>query len=170
MSAERRNGGTTRASSVAPGRSASFGRPEAGERSYLSTAAGYLGQALCALGRFDAADDPAERALALGASDDALTQTLSRQVRAKVRGHRGGIGEAEQLARGAVDISGGTDLLNVQAHAWSDLAGVLLQAGRAEEASRALDEALTRFARKGNVVMAERTRQELVHVRTLRRR
>jgi class 3 adenylate cyclase/tetratricopeptide (TPR) repeat protein len=137
---------------------------QVGERSFLSTAVGYLGQALCALGRFEAAEDCASRALTLGASDDALTHTLSRQVRAKVMANRGQHAEAERIAREAVGLASGTDLLNVQADAYSDLADVFSLAGKTEEARAALEQALKRYARKGNIVMAERTRARLADV------
>ena len=139
---------------------------QAGERSYLSTALGYLGQAQWALGRAEAAEDCASRALSLGASDDALTQTLARQVRAKTTAMRGEHAEAEQLAREAVRLADATDLLNVQADAYSDLAGVLSLAGKPEQAAAALKQALERYGRKGNVVMADRTRERIADARS----
>jgi class 3 adenylate cyclase len=56
---------------------------ELGERGVLSTAAGKLAQALYALDTLEEADAWAARAAELGASDDALTQMLWRQVGAK---------------------------------------------------------------------------------------
>jgi ATP/maltotriose-dependent transcriptional regulator MalT len=88
---------------------------QAGERSFLSTAAGYLAQALYAIGDLEAAENRASSAAVLGASDDALTQTLSRQVRAKVLATRGRHAEAEEVARGAIALADAADLLNVQA-------------------------------------------------------
>jgi class 3 adenylate cyclase/tetratricopeptide (TPR) repeat protein len=134
---------------------------QAGERSFLSTAVAYLGQALCGLGRFDEAEDCASRAVNLGASDDALTQTLSRLVQAKVMASRARDAEAQELAGQAVTLTSKTDLLNVQADAYSDLAEVLSLAGKAEDAAAALRLALERYERKGNLVMAERTRARL---------
>ena len=143
---------------------------QAGERSYLSTALGYLGQALCALGQFEAAEERASRASSLGASDDALTQTLARQVSAKVMANRGQHAKAERLAGEAVRLVGETDLLNVHADAYSDLADILSLAGKTREAAAALEEALERYARKGNLVMADRTRTRLVDVQATARR
>jgi class 3 adenylate cyclase/tetratricopeptide (TPR) repeat protein len=134
---------------------------QAGERSFLSTGVAYLGQALFALGRLEAAEECASRALDLGASDDALTQMLSRQVRAKVTARRGHHAAAERLAQEAVEIGGGTDLLNVQGDAYSDLADVLSLAGERGKAAVALERALSRYTRKGNIVMAGRTRARL---------
>ena len=137
---------------------------QAGERSFLSTAAGYLGQALYALGDLDSAENRASSAAELGASDDALTQTLARQVRAKVLAKRHRHEEAEHLAREAISLAGTTDLLNVQADAYSDLADVLALAGEPEGVAAALEQALERYERKGNLVMAGRTRARLAGV------
>jgi class 3 adenylate cyclase/tetratricopeptide (TPR) repeat protein len=134
---------------------------ELGEKGILSTAAGKLAQALYELDRLDEADVWAGRAAELGASDDATTQMLWRQVRAKVLARRGRHAEAERLAREAVVIGGETDLLDAQGDAYADLAEVLALAGRAKEAAEALEQALARYERKGNIVMAERTRERL---------
>ena len=134
---------------------------ELGEQGFQSSGAGFLGQALYALGRLDEAEEWAERAVALGASDDALTQMLSRQVRAKVEARRGDHAEAERLGREAVAIGDQTDMLNWQADTYVDLGEVLLLAGRRDEAAEAFRQALERYERKGNIVLAERTRERL---------
>ena len=140
---------------------------ELGERSYLSTAAGKLAQALYALDRLEEADAWAGRAAELGASDDAITQMLWRQVRAKVFGRRGENAEAERLAREAVALCEETEMLDAQGDAYSDLAEVLLLIERPEEAAEALERALARYERKGNIVMAGRTRDRLEALRIL---
>ena len=134
---------------------------ELGELGFLSTAAGVLAQALYALDRLDEADAWAGRAIQLGASDDAHTQMLSRQARAKVLARRGEHAEAERLAREAVAIGEGTDVLNMQGDANADLAEVLLLSEKTDEAVAALEQALDRYERKGNLVMAGRTRDRL---------
>jgi class 3 adenylate cyclase/tetratricopeptide (TPR) repeat protein len=137
---------------------------ELGEHSLLSTAAGYLGQAYYALDRFDDAHACAGRAAELGASDDALTQMLWRQVRGKVLAQRGEHEEAERLVREAVALAETTEMPNAQADAYADLAEVLALAGRAGEAADGLRQALERYERKENVVMAERTRARLATI------
>jgi tetratricopeptide (TPR) repeat protein len=132
-----------------------------GERSILSTAAGRLAKALYALDRLDEADAWAGRAAELGASDDMFTQMLWRQARAKVLARRGELAEAERLAREAVAIGEKTDLLDAQGETYSDLAEVLLLAGKPDEEAAALEQALARYERKGNVVMAGRARSRL---------
>jgi class 3 adenylate cyclase/predicted ATPase len=134
---------------------------ELGDRGFLSTATAIRAQALYALDRLDEADVSAGRALQLGASDDAETQIGSRQVRAKVLARRGEYAEAERLAREAVAISARTDQLNAQGDANADLAEVLLLSGKAGESAAALEQALDRYQRKGNVAMTRRTRDRL---------
>jgi tetratricopeptide (TPR) repeat protein len=136
-----------------------------GERASLSTVVANLGQALYGLDRLDDADVQAGRAAELGASDDVITQMLWRQVRAKVLARRGQGVEAERLAREAIALCEPTDMLNVQAAAYADLGEVLALAGRRDEAAAALEDALARYERKGNVVMAGRTRERLADLR-----
>ena len=95
---------------------------EQGDKSLLSTAAGNLARALYALDRLDEADAWAGRAAEVGGSQDAFTQMLWRQVRAKVLARGGENVEAERLAGEAVEIAEGTDFLNGQGDAKADLA------------------------------------------------
>jgi class 3 adenylate cyclase/tetratricopeptide (TPR) repeat protein len=125
-----------------------------GDKGFLSTAAGCLGQALYGLGRLDEADAWAGRAAELGASEDVATQVLWRQVRAKVLARRGEYVEAERLARDAVAIGEPTDDLNTQASASADLAEVLEMAGRHEEAVAEMTRARELYEQKGNIVSA----------------
>ena len=134
---------------------------EFGERGLASTAAGRLGQALYELGRLDEAETWAGRAAELGASDDAWTQMLWRQVKAKVLARRAEHAEAERLARQALAIGEETDLLNCVADAYGDLGEVLALAGRAGEAGVALTQALDRYERKQNLAMASRVQERL---------
>jgi class 3 adenylate cyclase/tetratricopeptide (TPR) repeat protein len=134
---------------------------ELGELSILSSVAGQLARVLYEVDRLDEADAWAARAAELGASDDALTQYLWRQTRAKVLARRGDHAEAERLAREAVMIADGTGFVNGQADAYADLGEVLVLADRMDEAAEALREALERYERKGNLVTADRTRSRL---------
>jgi len=136
-----------------------------GEKSYLSTSAGMLAQALYRLDRLDEADAWASRSAELGASDDVVTQVLWRRAKAKVLARRGELGKAEQLARDAVSRSEETDMLNPQGDAYTDLAEVLSLATRAQEAAHAQEQALACYERKGNLVSAERARSRLTELR-----
>jgi class 3 adenylate cyclase/tetratricopeptide (TPR) repeat protein len=140
---------------------------ELGEQRFLPHAAGNLAQALYALDRLDEADAWAGRAAELGASDDAWKEMLWRQVLAKVLARRGKHAEAERLAWEAVAVCEETDMLDAQGDAYADLAEVLLLAGKPGEAAAALEQALERYERKGNLVMAGRTRDRLAAAASL---
>jgi len=137
---------------------------ELGEPLFLSTAAGKLAQTLYALDRLEEADAWARRAEELGGSDDVWTQMLWRQARAKVLARRGEHAEAQRIAREAASIGDGTDILDMQGDAYADLAEVLLLGGKPDEAAVALKQGLDRYERKGNLVMAERTRKRLAEL------
>jgi len=134
---------------------------EAGERAWLSTGACYHAQALYELGRLDDAEDWARKGLDLGGNEDVTTQMFARQVQAKVLARRGQHAEGERVAREAVALADGTDGLIFQGDALRDLAEVLELAGRREEATTALREALDRYERKGALAPAERVRERL---------
>ena len=134
---------------------------ELGHFSELSTAAGGLAQAYYELGELAEAERWAAQSAELGATDDATTQMLWRQILAKVLARRGDIAEAERLAREAVEIGTTTENPNGQADTYADLGEVLTMAGRSEEAAAAFEEALDRYERKENLVMAGRMRKRL---------
>jgi class 3 adenylate cyclase/tetratricopeptide (TPR) repeat protein len=134
------------------------------QRSILSTAAGKLARALYELDQLDEADAWAGRAAELGAADDAYTQMLWRQARAKVLARRGESVEAGRLAREAVAISERTEMLDAQGDVYADAAEVLLLDDRADEAATALAQALDCYERKGNRVSARRTRARMAEL------
>jgi ATP/maltotriose-dependent transcriptional regulator MalT len=123
---------------------------EMGERSFRSTIAGLLAQALAALGEDDEAESFSRACEQAAAPEDVFSQVLWRSARAKVLARRGETDAAEAAAREAVAIAERTDLFNTQADALLDLAEVLSAAGRADEARAAAEEAATRYERKGN--------------------
>jgi tetratricopeptide (TPR) repeat protein len=137
---------------------------ELGERSMLSTDAGKLARVLYAFGRLEEADAWAGRAAELGASDDALTQMLWRQVKAKILASHGDHTQAEHLAREAVAIGERTDMLDAQGDMYVDLAEVLSLGGRPVEAAEAFERALDCYERKGNLVSAGHVRARLAEV------
>jgi class 3 adenylate cyclase/tetratricopeptide (TPR) repeat protein len=150
-----------------PGAAAAFAaegfrmHEELGERLFLSMAAGNLARALYALDRLDEADAWASRAAELGASDDLLKEMLWRQVKAKVLARRGEHAEAERLAHEAVAMGEVTESLNGQGDANADLVEVLLLAGERDQAVAALETAIERYERKGNLVSAQYARSRL---------
>jgi class 3 adenylate cyclase/tetratricopeptide (TPR) repeat protein len=132
-----------------------------GLQAELSTVVGKLAHAYYELGQLEEAERWAARAAALGSSDDAATQMLWRQARAKILGRRGEHAEAGRLAREAVELGEQTENLNAQGDTYADLAEVLLLAGRPENAVEAFQEALSRYKAKENIVMAGLMRERL---------
>ena len=118
-----------------------------------------LGRALLELARDDEAEHWVERGRETAPSEEPLPQMLWHQARGRVLARRGELQEGERLGREAVALGAETDMLNAHADALLDLAEVLTLAGRDPRAS--LEQALALYERKGNLVMAERTRSRL---------
>ena len=118
-----------------------------------------LALTLFALGRHDEAEEWARKAEEKAPGDDVDAQIAWRRARATLLAHGGELDEAERLAREAVALSEGTDMLGVSGDAFLTLAEVLEAAGR--DARAELEQALALYERKGNVVMAERVRARL---------
>jgi tetratricopeptide (TPR) repeat protein len=131
---------------------------EMGERSHWSTKACELAQALCALGRYSEADDWARRATSVGASDDAITQLMSRQVRAKVAARQGQFDAARREVAEAVALAEGMDAPVVQGDAYLDAAEVLWLAGDAASATEQAERAAAEYERKGATTPLARAR------------
>jgi tetratricopeptide (TPR) repeat protein len=138
---------------------------ERGEKGFLSTGAANLALALCALDRLEEAEEWTERAATLGAAEDAATQMLWRQARAKLLAKRHEHEEAERLAREAVAIGEQSDLLNQQADVFAALGEVLVLSERPAEAAAALEQAIERYERKGNVISTQRAQARLAEIR-----
>ena len=134
---------------------------------YLEGYLGRLGRSLCMLGRFDEAEQAAERARSLEETlgVPVMEDYIWRQVLARVHAHRGDLAEAERLAREAVAGSEQTDLLNDQCLTLYDLGEVLAAAGRYDEAEAALEQALERCERKKNAALARQVRERLLELR-----
>jgi tetratricopeptide (TPR) repeat protein len=132
---------------------------------FLESYLGRLGRSLCQLGRFDEAEQFAERARALEGEHDPAMEPDSyhtwRQVLARVYADRGELAEAERLAREAVALSERNDSLDVQCLTLWDLAEVLAAAGRPDDAAAALEQALERCRRKKNLALAAQIRPRL---------
>ncbi|MGH3111225.1 MAG: AAA family ATPase [Gaiellaceae bacterium] len=137
---------------------------ELGERSFLSTGAGWLAQALYELDRLEEADGWAERAAELGASEDTMTQVLWRQVRSKVLARAGRAEDAQRMIEEAVAMVETTDAIDQQGAVHADHGEVLVLVEKPDRATPAFERALDRYTRKGNLVMAERTRARLADV------
>jgi class 3 adenylate cyclase/tetratricopeptide (TPR) repeat protein len=134
---------------------------ELDQKGFKSTAAAYLAEVLCALGRFDEADRYAEIARDVAAEDDLSSQVFGRSAQAMVLSSRGGSDMAERLAWEAVQMLEGAESPQMQGEARMDLAQVLRIAGKIGEAEQAAGEALGYFERKGNRPLAASARSLL---------
>jgi len=134
---------------------------EMGDRAVLSTTAAFLGETLIAQERDDEAERFAGLSAELAVEDDIITQAIWRGVQASVLARRGGLAEAERMARQAVSLAERTDFLNHRADALVVLGGVLAQQERPEAAHDARAGALSLYEQKGNLIAAERIRADL---------
>jgi class 3 adenylate cyclase/predicted ATPase len=134
---------------------------EQGQSGALSTFAPELARSLCVLGRHDEAEAWIRLGREVANDQDVSSQAYWRQALALVHSSRREHSEAERLARDAVAIVERGDALNAQGDAFADLAEVLTAAGRGDDARAALEQALDRYERKKNLVMAERVRGKL---------
>ena len=131
------------------------------QRALLSSFAPKLGRWLCALHRYSEAEHFARLGRELGDAQDVFTQMLWRQALALVLASRGEHAQADRLVHEAVALSEQTDALDAQGDALCDVAEVLQSAGRGEEASAVLEQALEHYERKQNIPMATRVRDRL---------
>jgi tetratricopeptide (TPR) repeat protein len=132
-----------------------------GESNYIATTAGLLAEALYRQGKLEEAAEFAEFAGNTAAEDDAAPQILWRQVEAKIRAGAGRADEADRLIGEAIEMTLQSDDVVDQGNALVDQAEVLVLTGRPDEAATALEEAIALYERKGNMVGAERAREQL---------
>jgi class 3 adenylate cyclase/tetratricopeptide (TPR) repeat protein len=131
------------------------------ERGFLSTMVGRWAEALCCQGRWQEADEAAQRVAELAQEDDFEPLFRWRSLRARFLAHRGEFEEAERLAREAVEIVESTDWYLQRAEAVQALGEVLELAGRTEEARATYERAVELFARKGIIPDAEAARRRV---------
>ena len=123
---------------------------EMGESGVRSAVAALLADVL-SVRRDDAeAERFVEIARESAAETDVWPQVLWRRALARTTARRADPVTAEQLARDAVALAEETDSLDLRGGTLVALGEVLRDAGRSEEASARLDEALELFQRKGN--------------------
>ena len=129
-----------------------------GERNYISTVAGMLGDVLYRKGDLEGADHFSRVCEEVAAPDDVLSQFLWRSVRARVLARQGELEEAERLVTEALGLVEQGDQLDMQGRAFLEVAEVQALRGDLDGALSSLSEAARRFDEKGDLVMAERTR------------
>ena len=130
-----------------------------GATRYAAMVRAHLAHVLLAQGRHDDAVAMIDSSLAIGADAGTRFEVYWRTARAKALVGIEKAAEAVRLGREAVEIVGRTDRLNLHAEALAWLAEVLEASGDRARAITALDDARRLFERKGNPLMAERTRE-----------
>ncbi len=128
-----------------------------GETYYLSTIAALLARVVRDQGRDDEALALSRISEQATAADDIESQALWRSIRAPIVARAGNSALAEDLARTALEMVRRTEAPWLQADALSELASVLRIAGKAGEARHLIDEAITLYTAKGDVVSATRS-------------
>jgi ATP/maltotriose-dependent transcriptional regulator MalT len=123
-----------------------------GERYFLSTVAGLLGQTVYMLGRYAEAEELGRLARELASDDDVDTQALWRCLQGKLLAQEGAYSEGETLVRQALAILAPTDAVLFTYGALLDLAEVRRIAGQSAE--DALAEARAFADAKGSAVLA----------------
>jgi predicted ATPase len=119
-----------------------------------------LAAALCAQHRYDEAERLTVE-FPEGVADHTSAHVRWRSARAQALAHLDRGEEAQTVAEEAVAMARNTETLNLRADTLTARADVLQIAGQAEESARDLREAMTLYARKGNLVMAERIERSL---------
>jgi len=136
-----------------------------GEAGYRSTVLCFLADSLQAQGRAEEAIGATERAEGISFLDDIETNSGWRSARARALADLGSFGEAERLAREAIDVLAPTESLDLQSRSWTSLGYVLASAGLSDEALEAYREALGLLERKANVLSAARVRRTMAILR-----
>jgi ATP/maltotriose-dependent transcriptional regulator MalT len=129
-----------------------------GEKLNLSSIAVSLAETLYLEGRIEEAEELTVVSEEATSADDVWAQVAWRSARAKILAQRGELANAERLAREAVDLIAGSDVLNMRAHALISLAQVLEAADKAEDAAGYAAEGVRLYEAKGNLVAAEKAR------------
>jgi tetratricopeptide (TPR) repeat protein len=139
---------------------------EMNERTFWSTKAAEVAQSLYGLGRYEEAETWARQAAGVGASDDAITQMMSRQVLAKVAARRGEFEKARAVAAEALAIADGMDAPLAQGDVCLDVAEVLWLAGDHAGAVRQAERAVSFYRPKGATVPLEEARRLAESIRS----
>jgi class 3 adenylate cyclase/tetratricopeptide (TPR) repeat protein len=134
---------------------------EMGEKALLADTAAMLAQVLYEQGRTDEAMELTREAEDAGDADDLSAQIRWRTVRARLLARGAHLAEAERLSAEAVELAARTDWLTDRADALLSQGEVLRMAGSADQAARAIREAISLYQRKGNEVGARRARSVL---------
>jgi tetratricopeptide (TPR) repeat protein len=139
-----------------------------GETGTRATVVGLLADVLVRRGRDDEAVQYVEEGRAIAAADDFDAQARWRIVLGRVLARRGELTEAEHNAREAIALLEPTDFIDLHADALNVLGDVLARSRRSEEAIAAIEQAISLYEQKGNIVSAEASRLALNELRATR--
>ncbi|MGZ4253350.1 MAG: adenylate/guanylate cyclase domain-containing protein [Solirubrobacteraceae bacterium] len=131
------------------------------ERSWLSTVAAILAEAVYAQGRNGEAEHLARASEESAGAADTYSHSVVRSVRAKALARKGDTDDAERLARESVALADLTDFSHLRWYARMSHVEVLRQAGRGQDARPVLHEAIRIAGQKGNLVEEQRARDLL---------
>jgi len=125
-----------------------------GETYYRSTLALLLSRIIRDQGRDEEALALSMVAEESAAADDLLSQALWRAIRAPILARAGKSGEAENMARAAVELSRRTEAPGYQADTLVELATVLQLVEKTSEARESIANGIALYSAKGNIVAA----------------
>ena len=137
---------------------------KAGEKGYLSTAAGELADAIYKQGRSDEAERYVTVAREAASPDDVASQSMRRQVLAKILARRGDSNEALRLAREAVSWYKDSDYIYLHGDALMDLSEVHDLSGDYSAALEAAQEALAKYQLKGHLPASDKARMRVAEL------
>ena len=137
---------------------------KAGEKGYLSTAAGELADAIYKQGRSDEAERYVTVAREAASPDDVASQSIWRQVLAKILARRGDSNEALRLAREAVSWYKDSDYIYLHGDALMDLSEVHDLSGDYSAALEAAQEALAKYQLKGHLPASDKARMRVAEL------
>jgi tetratricopeptide (TPR) repeat protein len=118
-------------------------------------------RALLEVGRTQEALHITQRCERIAPRSQRDAQIKWRQIRAVCMARQGDVAAAERYIRQAVHLVRRSEQIDSQAQVLVDLGETLFLADRADEAMKSLRDALVLYERKGNLVMARRTRDAL---------
>jgi DNA-binding SARP family transcriptional activator len=130
-----------------------------GERNRLSTVAALQARLLYAQGRYEESEDYARVSADAAATDDAVSQVITRGTRGKLLARRGERELADELSASAVAIAAETDFLVIHGDSLRDRAEVLTILNRPEEAAEQVELAIALYERKDARVSADAARR-----------
>ncbi|MEP6470122.1 MAG: adenylate/guanylate cyclase domain-containing protein [Chloroflexota bacterium] len=137
------------------------GMTATGDRSFASTFAAELGLVLLELRQDEDAWRFGTIARETSSSDDVMSQAFGRTVQARVLSRRGEHDAAVPLATEAVEIIGRTDYLDQHGQLLVQLALILREAGKPDEAVAMARQAVAMFEQKGAALLVQQT-QDLI--------